>query len=101
MDQEYAGQETAGQDLTRRVKLLYFAWVREKVGYSAEEVDIPANVATVAELVDWLKARGPQYGEAFARPAVVRAALDKVHVKPSAALGKAREIAFFPPVTGG
>jgi molybdopterin synthase sulfur carrier subunit len=86
---------------TRRVRLLYFAWVREKVGHPAEDVELPGSVATVADLVGWLKQRGPQYDEAFARPQVVRAALDKVHVKPSAALGSAREIAFFPPVTGG
>jgi sulfur-carrier protein len=90
-----------GQDATRRVRLLYFAWVREKVGCAAEDVDVPGGVATIADLIDWLKARGPQYGEAFARQEVVRAALDKVHVKPSAALGAAREVAFFPPVTGG
>lgn len=89
------------EDTTRRVRLLYFAWVREKVGCSAEDVELPGSVATVADLVGWLKERGPQYGEAFARPQVVRAALDRVHVKPSAALGAAREVAFFPPVTGG
>lgn len=90
-----------GADAKRRVRLLYFAWVREKVGCAAEDVELPGSVATVADLVRWLKQRGPQYGEAFARPQVVRAALDKVHVKPSATLGAAREIAFFPPVTGG
>lgn len=90
-----------GADAKRRVRLLYFAWVREKVGCAAEDVELPGSVATVADLVGWLKQRGPQYGEAFARPQVVRAALDKVHVKPSATLGAAREIAFFPPVTGG
>jgi sulfur-carrier protein len=83
------------------VQIRYFAWVREKVGLETEDVELPANIATVADLVGWLKQRGPQYGEAFARPQVVRAALDKVHVKPTAALGTAREIAFFPPVTGG
>jgi molybdopterin synthase sulfur carrier subunit len=90
-----------GADATRRVRLLYFAWVREKVGCAAEDVELPAEVATVADVVAWLKQRGPQYGEAFARPQVVRAALDRVHAKPSAALRGAREIAFFPPVTGG
>ena len=87
----------AGQRLTVR----YFAWVREKIGCPEESVDLPAEVATVAELVTWLKERGPQYGDAFARPQVVRAALDRVHVKPTAPLGGAREVAFFPPVTGG
>jgi molybdopterin synthase sulfur carrier subunit len=83
------------------MQVRYFAWVREKVGCDSEEVDLPAEVETVADLVGWLKQRGPQYGEAFARPQVVRAALDKVHVKPTAPLGAAREVAFFPPVTGG
>lgn len=88
-------------DATRRVRLLYFAWVREKVGLASEDVELPAGVETVESLVAWLKQRGPQYDDAFARPQVVRAALDKVHVKPTTALGAAREIAFFPPVTGG
>jgi molybdopterin synthase sulfur carrier subunit len=90
-----------GENAAHKVQLRYFAWLREKVGHEIEEVELPAGVETVADLVGWLKQRGPQYGEAFARPQVVRAALDKVHVKPSATLGAAREIAFFPPVTGG
>jgi len=83
------------------MKLLYFAWVREKVGRGAEEIELPAEVATVADLVGWLKSRGPEFDEAFARPELVRAAVDKVHVKGSATIAGAREIAFFPPVTGG
>jgi len=83
------------------VKILYFAWVREKTGKAEEIVDLPPGVATVAELVAWLKGRGPEYAEAFARAEAVRAAVDKRHVKPTAALAGAREIAFFPPVTGG
>jgi molybdopterin synthase sulfur carrier subunit len=90
-----------GENAAHMVQIRYFAWLREKVGLETEDVELPANIATVADLVGWLKQRGPQYGEAFARPQVVRAALDKVHVKPTAALGTAREIAFFPPVTGG
>jgi molybdopterin synthase sulfur carrier subunit len=58
-------------------------------------------VSTVGELAAWLKGRGPEYAEAFARADVVRAAIDKAHVKPTASLKGAREIAFFPPVTGG
>jgi hydroxymethylglutaryl-CoA lyase len=73
-----------------------------EVGRRAEEiVDPPAGVETVADLVAWLKRRGPEYAEAFARPGVVRAAVDKAHVQPSATIVGAREIAFFPPVTGG
>jgi len=90
-----------GATPSRRMQLFYFAWVREKVGLASEEVELPQDVATVAALVDWLKQRGPQYEDAFARPQLVRAALDKVHVKPATSLGAAREVAFFPPVTGG
>jgi molybdopterin synthase sulfur carrier subunit len=83
------------------VKLLYFAWVREKIGRSEEIVDLPGGIDTVADLVVWLKQRGPEYAEAFARPGVVRAAVDKQHVQPTSAIAGAREIALFPPVTGG
>jgi molybdopterin synthase sulfur carrier subunit len=83
------------------VKLLYFAWVREKVGRAEEIVDLPAGLATVADLIAWLKGRGPEYAEAFGRPGVVRAAIDKKHVQLAASLAGAREIALFPPVTGG
>jgi molybdopterin synthase sulfur carrier subunit len=83
------------------MKLLYFAWVREKVGRGAEEIELPPGITTVSDVVGWLKTRGPEFDEAFARPELVRAAVDKVHVKGSAIIAGAREIAFFPPVTGG
>ena len=83
------------------VSLLYFAWVREKIGRASESVEPPASVATVADLVVWLRARGPEYREAFANPEVVRAAIDRTHVKATVPIAGAREIAFFPPVTGG
>ena len=83
------------------VKLLYFAWVREKVGKAEEIVDLPAGVKTVADLIVWLRDRGPEYAEAFARSGVVRAAIDKRHVQQASAVAGAREIALFPPVTGG
>ena len=83
------------------VKIRYFAWVREKTGKAEEVLDLPGDVTTVAELVAWLKGLGPEYAEAFARADVIRAAIDQAHVKPTASLAGAREIAFFPPVTGG
>ena len=86
---------------TRSIKLVYFAWVRERVGLPEETLDIPTSLATIADLVRWLKARGENYAAAFANETVVRAALDQVHAKPHAAIGSAREIAFFPPMTGG
>lgn len=86
---------------TRPVRIVYFAWVRERVGLPEETLDIPADLATVADLVRWLKARGEGYGMAFTDEKIVRVALDHVHAKPQARLGNAREIAFFPPMTGG
>ena len=83
------------------MKLLYFAWVRERIGKEEEEVDLPPEVTTVGSLVAWLRARGEGYAQAFANPKVVRAAIDRRHVKPDAAIAGAREIAFFPPMTGG
>ena len=83
------------------VRVLYFAWVREKVGKPEDLLDLPAGTETVADLVAWLKKRGPEYAEAFARAEVVRAAVDRKHVQSNASIGGAREIAFFPPVTGG
>jgi molybdopterin synthase sulfur carrier subunit len=92
----------SGEPLTGAMtKLLYFAWVRERIGKAEETLALPADVKTIAELVAWLRARGPEYAEAFSRPDVVRAAIDRTHVKPSASIAGAREIAFFPPVTGG
>lgn len=83
------------------VRLLYFAWVREKLGRSEEVVTLPATVATVADLMAWLAARSDNDQEVFSRVDVIRAAIDQTHAQPSQAIAGAREIAFFPPVTGG
>ena len=86
---------------TRPVRIVYFAWVRERVGLPEETLDIPTDLATIADLVRWLKARGEGYEAAFADEKIVRAALDHVQAKPGSPLGTAGEIAFFPPMTGG
>jgi molybdopterin synthase sulfur carrier subunit len=83
------------------MKLRYFAWVRERVGKTDEDIDVPAGIATVGELMTWLAARGEEYASAFENPKVIRAAIDRSHVRPEAAIAGAREIAFFPPMTGG
>ncbi|MCJ8157118.1 molybdopterin converting factor subunit 1 [Sphingomonas sp. LaA6.9] len=83
------------------VQLLYFAWVREAVGRDGESVDLPETIATVADLVGWLAARGDGYAQAFADPARLRAAVDQSFVQLDASVTGAREIALFPPVTGG
>jgi sulfur-carrier protein len=83
------------------VTLRYFAWVREKAGLAEEQVELPADAETIADVIRWLKTRGPEYANAFERDTVIRAAIDQTHVKHTAAIAGAREIAFFPPVTGG
>lgn len=83
------------------MKLLYFAWVRERTGRAAEELALPAEVTTVGELIDWLKGRGPEYEFAFQDAKSIRAALDRTHVRHDARLAGAHEVAFFPPMTGG
>ncbi len=83
------------------MKAIYFAWVRERIGKTDEILAPPPEVATVADLIAWLKARGEGYDMAFENGATIRAAIDRAHVKHDAAIAGAREIAFFPPMTGG
>jgi sulfur-carrier protein len=83
------------------LRILYFAWVRERIGKSEETLDPPASAATVADLIAWLTTRGEEYAYAFERPGVIRTAIDKVHVKSDTVIRGATEIAFFPPMTGG
>jgi molybdopterin synthase sulfur carrier subunit len=83
------------------MRVKYFAWVRERVGKSEETVEPPSSVRTVEELMAWLAQRGETYAHAFETPRVIRAAIDHAHVKPTAVITGAREIAFFPPMTGG
>ena len=83
------------------MKLRYFAWVRERIGKPEEEIEPPAGIATVADLVIWLSRRGEEYAHAFENPKVIRAAIDRSHVRAEASIANAREIAFFPPMTGG
>jgi molybdopterin synthase sulfur carrier subunit len=83
------------------VKVRYFAWVRERIGRPEEEVEPPAGIATISDLIEWLSRRGEEYAHAFENPKVIRAAIDRAHVKSDATIRDAREIAFFPPMTGG
>jgi len=83
------------------MRLVYFAWVRERIGTSEEEVEIPAGVKTVRDLLGWLKSRGEGYEAALLHPDVIRVALDQEHVDHGEKIAGAREIALFPPMTGG
>ncbi|WP_180897457.1 molybdopterin converting factor subunit 1 [Martelella soudanensis] len=82
-------------------KLVYFAWVRERIGAGEEELDIPADVTDVAGLLAFLQTRGDNYAAALVEPEVIRVALDRFHAEHDAPIAGAREIALFPPMTGG
>ena len=83
------------------MKIKYFAWVRERAGMDEENVDLPGDVATAADLMKWLSDRGENYRYAFEEPEVIRVAYDQVHVTHDAKLEGVSEVAFFPPMTGG
>ena len=83
------------------MNILYFAWMRERMGRSQETLAMPDGVGTVAGLVDWLRARDAQGAAAFADHAVVRAAVNQEFAAPDTPVGDTDEVAFFPPVTGG
>ena len=83
------------------MKIRYFAWVRERIGKTDEDIDLPQGIATVSDLMTWLAKRGEEYAHAFENPKIIRAAIDRSHVKPDARITGAKEVAFFPPMTGG
>jgi molybdopterin synthase sulfur carrier subunit len=83
------------------ITLRYFAWLRERIGRAEEVLDVPPGIRTVGDLMHWLRERGPEYAHAFERAEVIRAAIDHTHVGRESPIAGAREIGFFPPVTGG
>jgi molybdopterin synthase sulfur carrier subunit len=83
------------------MRLVYFAWVRERIGLSEEEVSPPVHVTTIGELIAWMAGLSDAHASAFADPARLRAARDQSFVPLDTSLAGAREIAIFPPVTGG
>jgi molybdopterin synthase sulfur carrier subunit len=83
------------------MKSVYFAWVRERIGKTGEDIAPPANVVTIGDLIAWLSGRGEGYATAFANPGIICAAIDRTRVRHDATIAGAGEIAFFPPMTGG
>ena len=83
------------------MKLVYFAWVRERIGMTDEDVTPPSGVATVGDLLEWLKGRGDNYAAALVHPKAIRVAIDHEHAAHGQPISGAREIALFPPMTGG
>lgn len=83
------------------MKLAYFASIRERIGVAEEDVTLPPDIGTVAELIGWLQKRGDHYAEALKTPQLVRVALDREHARHDAPLAAVGEVALFPPMTGG
>ncbi len=83
------------------MKLLYFAWIRERIGVAEETVEVPETVATVEDLIGWLKGRGETYAQALADDARLKVAVNQAHAGRNAPVSPDDEVAFFPPVTGG
>lgn len=84
-----------------KARLVYFAWVRERIGKAEEEIDLPANVVTVGDLLNHLKTLGEEYETALEHDRVIRVALDQEHADHSDRISGVREIGIFPPMTGG
>ena len=83
------------------MKVVYFAWLRERIGKPEEEHAFPEHVVTVLDAISYLASLGEEYAYAFEKKDIIRAALDRKHVKPDAVIAGAKELAFFPPMTGG
>ena len=83
------------------MRVLYFAWLRERLGKTSEDLTLPPAIQTAEEMMNWLRSRGPLYATAFADPALIRCAINQEFCSLQASLAGATEIAFFPPVTGG
>ncbi len=84
-----------------KVRILYFASIREKLGRDSEELDLPKGVATISALRTHLRARGGAWADALAGGKLLRAAVNQDMAQPAAAIKAGDEVAFFPPVTGG
>ncbi len=83
------------------MNILYFAWVRSKIGLSEETVDLPGDVSTVGDLLEWLRGRSPQHADALQDTSVVRVAVNEEYASLDAPVSAGDEVALFPPVTGG
>jgi len=83
------------------VKILYFSWIRERLGMGEETIDLPDTINTVDDFLGWLKTRGEEFEAVLEHPDVIRVAINQEHTEHDEPIGDAREIALFPPMTGG
>lgn len=84
-----------------KLRILYFAWLRERIGAAEEEIAMPDGVANIGDLMAWLRARNPGHAQAFANPRLIRIAVNQSFAQPDTILHPGDEVAFFPPITGG
>jgi molybdopterin converting factor subunit 1 len=87
--------------MSRPLSVLWFAWLRERVGVAEETVSPPQQVRTVADLINWLSGLDQRHASAFANRQTVRCAVNQEFADPMTVIQPGDEIAFFPPVTGG
>jgi len=83
------------------VRILYFAWLRERIGTGEEAVHLPPEVDSVQTLMDFLRTSDPRHAAGFERAALIRCAVNQVFATPQTKVSPGDEVAFFPPVTGG
>lgn len=83
------------------IKIRYFAWVQQQIGMAEEMIDPPPSLKNVGELMAWLAGKSDDHAKAFANPSQIKIAINQHYCEPSHSLASAKEIAFFPPVTGG
>ena len=83
------------------MKILYFAWLRLRIGIGEEDVVVPDTVVDVADLIKWLKSRGPGYAEALKDVSAIRVAVNQEFAELETLIARADEVALFPPMTGG
>ena len=83
------------------MKILYFAWVRDKIGLDSEEFDLPPEINTAGEFIQWFKARGDNYAQVVEASGTVKMAINQEYAGPEDVLCNEDEVALFPPVTGG
>ena len=87
--------------MRKPIKILYFAWLRDRIGIKQEEMPLPEGIGTVEELVGYLSARGPRHAAVFKNLLILRCAINQEFAEFSSPVQAGDEVAFFPPVTGG
>lgn len=81
--------------------MIYFSWIRENIGKNEENIEVPENIKTIKELIEWLKTKGEEYKQTFENAENIKVAIDQEHVKHETTIKNAKEIALFPPMSGG